>query len=86
MCQFFSGIITREKTVWDYENDSHEFLIKKAGLNDKTNDPNFVRVELLPIDNDVFNHNIKNWKLQIDQDYKRIYPEALSCLSPVRTL
>ena len=70
MCQFFSGIITREKTLWDYYNDSHEELIRKYKLNDNTHDPDFVRVELLPQDNDIFNHDIKNWKLKVDQDYR----------------
>ena len=70
MCQFFSGIITREETIWDYDDDSHEVLIKKAGLNDSSRSPNFVRVELLPKDGDIFNHDLKNWHLNIDQDFR----------------
>ena len=70
MCQFFSGIITREKTVWDYDNDSREFLIEKGNLEDLSKSPDFVWVELIPRDGDVFNHNLKNWYLKIDQDFK----------------
>ena len=70
MCRFFSGIITKNKTIVDYDNDSHEFLIKKAGLKDTTRNPRFVRVELLAKDGDIFNHEIENWKLNVDQDFR----------------
>ena len=70
MCQFFSGVITKNKTLVDYNNDSHELLIQKAGLNDTTRNPKFVRVELLPQDGNIWNHNIKNWKLRVDQDFR----------------
>jgi len=70
MCQFFSGIITREKTLWSYETDGHEEIIKKYGLNDNTRNPDFVRVELIPKDGDIFNHKLSNWVLQVDQDHQ----------------
>jgi len=70
MCQFFSAIVTKNKVIWDYDYDSHELLLKKAGLKDTGRNPEFVRVELLPQDNDIFNHDLNNWRLEIDQDYK----------------
>ena len=72
MCQFFSGIITdkNKNAIYDLDKDSHEDLIEKAGLKDDTSKPNFVRVELLPQDGNVFNHDLKNWKLKLDQDFK----------------
>jgi hypothetical protein len=70
MCKFLSGIITKNKTIYDLDKDSHEDLIIKAGLKDTSRNPNFVRVELVPIDGDVFNHNPKNWKLEVDQDFR----------------
>jgi hypothetical protein len=70
MCQFFSGIITKKETIFDFDFDSHEKLIEKAGLKDTTNSPDFVRVELLPKDGNIFNHDLDNWILKIDQDFK----------------
>ena len=66
MCQFFSAIVTKNDIIYDLNNDQHEELIKKANLNDSTLKPNFVRVEL--INKDVFDRNLNNWKLIIDQD------------------
>ena len=70
MCQFFSGVITKNKTIVDYDDDSHEHLLEKGGLRDNSRDPDFVRVELIPQDKDIWNHNIKNWKLKVDQDFR----------------
>ena len=70
MCNFFSGIVTKDKTYAGWETDSHEDLIKAAKLDDTTNNPNFVRVEFVPKDGDIFNHNSDNWVLKVDQDFK----------------
>ena len=70
MCQFFSGVITREGVVYDLWKDSHEELLKKAGLKDTLRHPEFVRVELLPKNGDIFNHSPENWKLSVDQDFR----------------
>ena len=70
MCKFFSVIVTKKSIVWDIDIDNHTTLLEKAGIKDEKKDPNFVRVELLPKDNDVFNHDLKNWKLHVDQDFK----------------
>jgi len=68
MCKFFSGIVCKDRLVYDLDNDSHEVLLEKTGFNDDKPFPNFVRVELLPQDDDIFNHDLKNWKLRVDQD------------------
>lgn len=70
MCQFHSGIVTykNRKVVTDLDEDSHEFLLEKANLADTTKHPKFVRVELLPKDEDIWNHDLSNWWLKIDQD------------------
>ncbi len=41
MCMFKSGIITfkNKSVIHDLDNDSHEDLIKKAGLDDSTKEP-----------------------------------------------
>ena len=69
---FLSGIILykNHKLIYDPFNDSHESLIAKAGLNDQTDRPNFVRLELLPKDNDICNTNLDNWFLKVDQDLR----------------
>jgi hypothetical protein len=70
MCEFHSGIITykNKKAITDLDEDSHEFLLEKAGLSDSRNDPNFVRVEIVPGDGNIFNHDLSNWALKVDQD------------------
>jgi hypothetical protein len=70
LCKFFSGVFTKTKFFWDMDLDSHEDIIQKFKLNegDINRGFNFVRCELLPIDNNIFNHDMKNWKLSIDQD------------------
>lgn len=70
MCQFKSFIITKNEIYHDLDEDSHEKLIEIAGLNDKTRSPNFVRVGILPIDNDIFNHKKENWRISVDQDFR----------------
>jgi hypothetical protein len=67
MCNFLSGIITRENCLVSAVHDSHESLIKENGLDDTTSIPDFVRVELLP-DDDVITDAIKKWHLKVDQD------------------
>jgi len=68
MCQFFSAIITKDSILFDKNIDQHEELVRLAKLDDATMNPDFVRVEITPIDKDVFNHNPNNWKFKIDQD------------------
>ena len=68
MCRYFSAIVTKDKILWDLDTDSHEDLIEKFKLKDTTKEPDFVRVEILPKDNNIFNHDLKNWELHKDQD------------------
>jgi hypothetical protein len=70
MCQFKSGIVTKKDVLWLLDSESHEDIIKEFKLNDKTQSPDFVRVEMLPIDGNIFNHDLGNWKLKVDQDFK----------------
>ena len=49
MCEFFSCIYTKDGRILFTESDSHEKIIKRAGLKD--NDPylrSFVRLECVP--------------------------------------
>lgn len=70
MCQFFSAIITKNKTHYNLDHDDHGRLLRELKIKDNHCSPNFVRVELLPEDGDIFNHSIKNWKLKVDQDFR----------------
>ena len=62
MCQFHSGIITykNKRAITNLDKDSHTDLLEQAGLKDDTSNPNFVRVEILPQDGDIFNHKESN--------------------------
>ena len=68
MCQFFSAIITKNGIIFNSATDSHEDLLEQAGIKDDSSSPDFVRVELLPKDHDIFNHQLDNWELKVDQD------------------
>ena len=68
MCQFFSAIIIKDDIIFDKNIDQHEILLKNAGLDDTTMNPDFVRVEINPMDQNIFNHDPNNWKFIVDQD------------------
>ena len=70
MCRFHSGIVTykNRSVIADLDKDSHTDLLEIGELKDTSINPKFVRVEILPIDGDIFNHKLSNWKLHIDQD------------------
>ena len=68
MCQIKSGIVLKDRVFMPLDYDSHEEMVEELKLNDSTKEPQFVRVEVTPKDGDIFNHNLKNWELQIDQD------------------
>ena len=49
MCQFFSAIVTRDGRVLFYEEDSHETIVRRAGLrDDDLHLRGWVRVEAVP--------------------------------------
>lgn len=69
MCHFKSALVLKDRVfVPDY--DSHEDMIQELSLNDDTNTPNFVRVELSPVS---FSHKdilaLSDWTYLVDQDY-----------------
>jgi hypothetical protein len=70
MCRFKSVIILREKIYCPPNYDHHSQILEELGIKDDSNFPNFVRVEMIPKDNDIFNHNLDNWKLNVDQDFR----------------
>ena len=70
MCRMLSGLVLKDKTLYNLDRDNHEDLIKEAGLKDESKNPDFVRVEIVPIDGNVFNHDPKNWQLKVDQDFR----------------
>ena len=69
MCSIKSAIVLKDKVFMPLDTDSHEDMIKELGLCDKTNSPDFVRVEIVPDDGDLFNHESANWKFRVDQDF-----------------
>ena len=73
MCNWFSGIIVdkNKKVLWHPDIDSHTELLEHFKIKDETKSPNFVRVEFTPPNNDVFNHDFKNWKFKTDQDFRQ---------------
>lgn len=70
MCQFKSGIITKNKIyLAPIYNDSHSRLLESIGIEDNRGNAmrKFVRAELVPPGNDKM-ANIENWKFRVDQD------------------
>jgi hypothetical protein len=70
MCKFISLVATKSKVFGDGNLDSHEDIIKQAKLDDSKPKEllTFCRVEITPKDNDIFNHNISNWVLKVDEE------------------
>ena len=70
MCNAFSCIIDREKKVtWQFGVDSHDQLLKIAGISDDTVDPaliKFCRVEISPKNGDYLDPD--KWVFKIDMD------------------
>ncbi len=68
MCRLKSGIILKGR-VFVPEYDSHTQMLEELGITDDylNASKTFVRVELLPADDDVFS-SIDNWMLKVDQD------------------
>ena len=70
MCKIKSMIVLKNKIYCPLDLDHHTQMLKELNIEDNKVNPNFVRIEVIPKDNDLFNHNLNNWKINIDQDYK----------------
>ena len=68
MCMLKSGIVLKNK-IFVPEYDSHTRMLEELGIKDDylNASKTFVRVELSPIDGNVFS-DIDTWKLRVDQD------------------
>ncbi len=69
MCQFKSFIVTKDKILYSLQDESHTAILEENNINDESDSPEFVRVELVPKDN-IFNLDLTTWELSIDQDFK----------------
>jgi hypothetical protein len=70
MCEFKSGIVLKDRIYCPLNHDHHTQMLEELGIRDDSQFPNFVRVEMIPRDGDVFNHDLNNWKLNVDQDFR----------------
>jgi hypothetical protein len=71
MCNFASGILTKDKEFWCDTSDSHEDIIQKHGLHeDGAQGPNLLKYELLPPVNGENLFSLAEWEFKIDQDIK----------------
>ncbi len=68
MCQFKSAIILKDR-IYIPDIDSHTEMLKQLKIEDNfiNAQKTFVRVELIPKEEDPFS-NIENWTFKIDQD------------------
>ena len=69
MCQFKSAIVLKNRIVCPLDLDSHTDILESINMKDDNEFPNFVRIEMIPKDGDIFNHNLNNWVLKVDQDF-----------------
>ena len=81
MCQFLSIVITRDRRLLFTEEDSHETIIKRAGLQDfNTHLLHFVRIERVEDCTKVDETStpgwftLADWQERIDELYARIAP------------
>ena len=70
MCNLKSAIILKERIYCPLNHNHHSQMLEELNIKDTSCFPNFVRVEMTPIDYDIFNHDLTNWKLIVDQDFK----------------
>ena len=79
MCKFFSCCVDKKGHVyWEPGVNNHHEIVEIFKLKDDTDNQQelkFARVEITPKDGDIFNKNIDNWGLRIDED---IIPEWFS--------
>jgi hypothetical protein len=68
MCQFFSAIITKNGVIYDPDLAHHEDILEKTFFKDSDYWPDFVRVQLLPVDNYYFDLDMANWEFFVLQD------------------
>jgi len=68
MCKSASFIVTQNDVLFSKYSDSHEDIISENKLNDETNTPDFVRIEIFPKDND-YRTPMENWIFKTDQDF-----------------
>ena len=70
MCKLKSAIVLKDR-IFMPDYDSHSDMLNELGIEDNYlgASKKFVRVELSPVDGDVFS-NIDEWKLTIDQDIR----------------
>ena len=72
MCRPASFIVTKTKVLWSRKSDSHEEIISQYKtqhrLNDRSDPPNFVRVEIVPPNEHDFDKPLKDWLFHVDQD------------------
>ena len=78
MCNAFSCIVLKSRKVtWKLGTDSHDDLLKSAGIADDTKDPKeikFCRIEISPEDGDYLNSDAK-YKFKIDTDIVPVWWE-----------
>ena len=70
MCQLKSAIVLKDR-VYLPDHDSHDKMLAELGIKDtkKNAETKFVRVELVPINGDIF-APVDNWRLNVDQDIR----------------
>jgi hypothetical protein len=69
MCQVKSAIVLKDRIYMPLDENSHNKMLEDLKIKDNSRTPNFVRIEYVPKDGDVFNHKPENWQLNVDQDY-----------------
>ncbi len=70
MCKFFSAVVLKSKVLFDFDQDSHEQILTNNNIKDDTTNPKFVRVELMPPNDNFGETDLSKWEFKIDQDYK----------------
>ena len=81
MCQFKSAIVTKKEVKYLLDEDSHTEILKYYNIKDDSQNPEFVRVEIVPKNNVplkevVYKLDLKHWEMRLDQDFKPDWWEA----------
>ena len=68
MCSPASMIITKNDVLYSVPSNSHEITVRENNLDDSTTQPNFVRIEITPPNND-YSQPLDKWIYSVDQDF-----------------
>ena len=77
MCKPAPFVLTADRVLWSRSSDSHEDIIRENYLDDTTNPPTILRVEITP-KNEQWTDPPDAWVYRVDQDIMPAWHDAIN--------